>query len=142
MKTIQISNGKLSIDSDGAIQTVSGAQKAAQDIPNALLTDYKPELDTGSQLSSLVLTSEVAEVSLERTVYDTIYRWISRQVNSGQMDRIQRIERVLTRRIDSTTVVFYVEVLHSSGETAEYAMPLRETKLEHLLEINKVYKNG
>lgn len=141
MKTIKISNGKLAIDSDGVIETVSGAQKAAQDLPNSLLVNYKPEFDTGSNLSTIVLTSEVAELTLENTIYDAVYRWITRQVNTGQTDRIQRINRVLTRRVNDTTIVFYIEVQHTSGDTAEFAMPLTMTQLNHLLDTGKAY-NG
>ncbi len=143
MKTIAIVDGKLSRDENGALNIVEGAQKTAQDVPNSLLVDYNEFFDSGSSLGSISITSDVAEIAVERAVYDAIYRLISKQANSSQDDRILRIERILTQRVDLTTIVYYVEVLHESGVTAEFATQvkgLEETQLNHLLDINKVYK--
>ena len=142
MKTLAISNGKLVRDENGILLTVEGAQKAAQDIPNAILLDYNVSFDSGSTVNSLNISSDVAEVAVERAIYDSIYRAISKQVAASQKDRIVRIEKILTQRIDMTTVVFYVEVLHSSGETAEFATTvggLDETQLNHLLNPDKAF---
>lgn len=143
MKTVKISNGKLSRDANGLIDTVDQAQKAAQDVSNALLVNYNEFFDTGSTLADLNVSTEVAEVAIERSIYDALYRLINKQINSSQSDRILRIQRILTQRLDLTTIVYYVEVLHESGQTAEFAtnvQNLTQTQLEHLLDINKVYK--
>jgi uncharacterized protein (UPF0276 family) len=143
MKTIAITDGKLSRDENGLLNVVEGAQKAAQDVPNVLLTTYNDFFDTGSTLTTINYSSDVAEVAIERAIYDSIFRLISRQINSAQTDRIIRIEKILTQRVDLTTIVYYVEVLHESGDTAEFATKLQsltETQLNHLLDINKVYK--
>lgn len=142
MKTLKIVNGKLSRDENGVLETVSGAQKASQDVANSILTDYSTFFDTGSTLNNLDISSDVAEVAIERSIYDALFRTISKQVAASQRDRIVRIEKILTQRVDMTTVVFYAEVLHSTGETAEFATTvggLDETQLNHLLEIDKVY---
>jgi len=143
MKTLAISNGRLVRDENGVLMTVEGAQKAAQDIPNALLLDYDVTFDRGSTLNSLNISSDVAEMAVERSIYDAIFRAISKQVAASQRDRIVRIERILTQRVGMTTVVFYVEVLHTSGQTAEFATSLsglNETQLNHILDIDKVYR--
>jgi hypothetical protein len=142
MKTLKIVDGKLSRDENGILEAVSGAQKASQDVANAILTEYSTFFDTGSTLDNLDVSSDVAEVAVERSIYDALFRAISKQIAASQRDRIVRIEKILTQRVDMTTVVFYVEVLHSSGETAEFATTvgnLDQTQLNHLLEIDKVY---
>lgn len=138
MKTVKISNGLLSFDSNGLLETVEGPNKAAQDVARAILTNYNPYFDTGSTLHQTELNSAVSEVAIERSVYDAIYRLIAMQVNASQTDRIIKIEQVKTARVDMSTVVFYVQVLHESGKTAEFADTL--TMLDHLLDIEKVYK--
>lgn len=143
MKTVKISNGKLSRDTNGILETVDGPQKASQDVPNALLVTYNEFFDTGSTLADISVSSDVAELAIERSIYDSIFRVISKQVNSSQSDRIIKIQKVLTQRVDLTTIVYYVEVLHESGLTAEFATNLQnltQTQLDHLLDINKVYK--
>ena len=142
MKTIKISNGKLSRDANGLMEIVEEAQKASQDVPNVLLTTYNEFFDTGSTLADINVSTEVAELAIERSIYDAVFRLISKQVNSSQTDRILKVQKILTQRLDLTTIVFYVEVLHESGQTAEFATNLQnltETQLEHLLDINKVY---
>jgi len=142
MKTLKIVDGKLSRDENGVLEVVDGAQKASQDVANSILTSYSTFFDTGSTLDDLDVSSDVAEVAIERSVYDALFRTISKQVAASQKDRIVRIERILTQRVDMTTVVFLVEVLHSTGETAEFSTvvgELNETQLNHLLEIDKVY---
>lgn len=140
MKTIKISNGRLSRDENGLMEIVEGANKSAQDVPNALLCSYNPFFDSGSNLTTLDFSSDVAELAVDRAIYDSIYRWISKQVSASQDSRILRVNKILVRQIDLTSVVFYVEVLHESGNTAEFATSLTSTQLEHLLDIDKVYK--
>lgn len=139
MKTVKISNGLISLDSsNGLVEVVEGASKASQDIARAILTNYNSYFDTGSNLFRTDMNSAVSEVAIERAVYDSIYRLISAQVNASQNDRIIKVQQIKTRRIDMTTVVFYVEVLHESGNTAEFADKV--TQLDHLLDVAKVYK--
>lgn len=136
MKTIKISNGMLSFSSDGQLEIVDGANKAAQDIANAILTKYNTHFDTGSTLADIELNSDMSELAIERSVYDAIYRLISVQVNASQDDRIVRVEQIKTATVDATTVVFYVQVLHESGQTAEFSDIV--TSLDHLIDTNKV----
>lgn len=136
MKTIKISNGMLSFSSDGQLEIVEGANKAAQDIANAILTKYNTHFDTGSTLADIELNSDMSELAIERSVYDAIYRLISVQVNASQDDRIVRVEQIKTATVDATTVVFYVQVLHESGQTAEFSDIV--TSLDHLIDTNKV----
>ncbi len=138
MKTVKVSNGLISFDSNGVMETVSGPNKAAQDVARAILTEYNQYFDTGSNLFRTDLNSAVSEVAIERAVNDCIYRLLSKQVNASQDDRIVKVNKIQTARVDATTVVFYVEVLHESGRTVEFADSL--TQLDHLLDIAKVYK--
>lgn len=138
MKTIKISNGLLSFDSNGLLETVEGANKAAQDVATSILTEYNSYFDSGSNLANTEFNSDVSELAVERAIYDAVYRLISAQVNASQDDRIVRIEQIKTATVDATTVVFYVQVLHESGQTAEFADTI--TSLDHLLDIDKVYK--
>lgn len=138
MKTVKISNGLLSFDSNGVLEIVEGANKAAQDIARAILTNYNSYFDTGSNLANTEMNSDVSELAVERSVYDAVYRLISAQINASQNDRIVRVEQIKTALVDATTVVFYVQVLHESGQTAEFADTI--TNLDHLISIEKVYK--
>lgn len=140
MKTIRISNGRLAWDSSGQLETVEGIDKGAQDVARALLTDYSSYFDDGSTLSQLDLTSAIGEVAVAQAIDDAIHRLINLQANYSYDDRILRVENRIVQRIDLTTIVFLVQVLHSSGEVVEVAEQLTETKLEHLLDIAKVYK--
>ena len=138
MKTVKISNGLMSFDSNGLLETIEGANKAAQDVARAILTEYNPYFDTGSNLGNTEMNSDVSELAIERSVYDAVYRLISAQINASQDDRIVRVEQIKTATVDATTVVFYVQVLHESGQTAEFADTI--TSLDHLLDVEKVYK--
>lgn len=138
MKTIKISNGLLSFDSNGVMETIEGPNKAAQDVARTVLTNYNPYWDTGSNLANTELNSDFSELAVERAIYDAVYRLIAIQTNASQNDRIVKIEQIKTATVDATTVVFYVQVLHESGTTAEFADTI--TSLDHLLDVNKVYK--
>lgn len=139
-KTIKISNGRLSWDSSGMLETVEGANKGAQDIARSLLTDYSSYFDDGSTLNRLNLVNGIAEVSVAQAIDDSIHRLISLQANYSYDDRILKIEKRLVQRVSADTIVFLVQALHSSGQAVEVAEQLTETKLEHLLDIAKVYK--
>jgi len=138
MKTVKISNGLLSFNSNGLLETIEGANKAAQDVARAILTEYNSYFDTGSNLNNTEMNSDVSELAIERSVYDAVYRLISAQINASQNDRIVRVEQIKTATVDATTVVFYVQVLHESGQTAEFADTI--TSLDHLIDVEKVYK--
>lgn len=134
MKTIRIQNGLIKIDEFGNFETIEDIVKASQDLARNILTDYNQFFDTGSNINKTEIGSMISELAIERSISDAIYRLIAIQAIRSQDDRIIRVNQIKTAKIDNSTVVFYVEVLHESGKNASFSAKIDDfSKQDHLI---------
>lgn len=143
-KTLQVSNGDLNINSQGIANTVSNINKAAQDVARHVLSDFSETFSEGSELNNLQdINNNFTETLIQQYIYEAVNRLIVKQdLNTDRDDDIVRVEDIKVRRVGLTTAVFYLEVLHESGEvvTLVDSIGQTETKLDHLFDASGVVK--
>jgi hypothetical protein len=144
-KTVQISNGDLNINSQGIVNTVNSINKAAQDVARHVLTDFSETFSEGSELNTLEdANNTFTESLIQQYLYEAVNRLIVKQdLNSDSDDNIVRVEDIKVRRVGLTTAVFYLEVLHESGEVVtlvDTVGQIKQTQLDHLFDVSGVVR--
>lgn len=141
LKTIKIVDGRISLDrSTGKVNEVESVNKSAQDVARHVLTKYQPYFDEGSELIGIDGKANLQELTVQQYIYDAVNRLIFKQANNfdNNQDRVEDIQNLLTRRLNDGSLVFYLQVLHSSGDIVELVDTLtrgiEETQLNHLID--------
>ena len=144
-KTIKIANGDIDINSQGILRTVNNINKAAQDVARHVLTDFSETFSEGSELRTLQdANNSFTDTLIQQYLYEAVNRLIVKQdLNTDRDDTIVRVEDIKVRRVGLTTAVFYMEVLHESGEVVtitDVVGNIQETQLDHLFDASGVVR--
>lgn len=139
--TLRVSNGDLEVnESRGIINTVSGIEKAGQDVARHLLSEFDVYFQEGNQLiddgTGTVDTSVLLnEILVNQFLTEAINRLIIKQQSANDDDRITRVNQIKTRKVGLTTMAFMVEVLFSSGQIATIVdkVDIKPTQLDHII---------
>lgn len=145
MKTIQISDGLIFTDpSTGQWSLVEGPTKSSQDVARHLLTEYVPLFSEGNQLMNQVLGpgegSQLTEALAVNFLSEAVNRLIVKQAASTGTDRAIRINRLVTRKVGGSLLVFYLEVgLFDGGEASvTQFISMKPASLQHLLNADAI----
>lgn len=116
--TLRMADGDLFINSAGRAETVTGANKAAQDIAEVLLTPLDGLRDYGSELQDLNVPEPVrifaGRALISKKVDEAIQRLIrfqQRDTQSTADERISRINRLIVEQINASDFVFWVSTM-------------------------------
>lgn len=116
--TLRMADGDIFINSAGRAETIDGANKAAQDIAEILLTPLDALRDYGSELSDLNVPEPVRVFAgkslISKKVDEAIQRLKRAQESDAEStadERISKVNRIIVDQINSTDFVFWVSVL-------------------------------
>jgi hypothetical protein len=111
-------DGDIYINTAGRAETIDGANKAAQDIAEVLLTPLDALRGFGSELANLNVPEPVRVFAgrslIAKKVDEAIQRLKRLQGNdteSTRDERIDKINRIIVEQINSTDFVFWISVL-------------------------------
>jgi len=110
-------DGDIFISTAGKSESVSGADKCVQDIAEALMTPLDSARDYGSELADLNIPEPVSvfagKAIISRKIDEAIQRLKRLQEldpHAGSDERIDRINRLIVDRLNSTDFTFWVSV--------------------------------
>lgn len=138
MKTIKVSDGDWDVNAAGRTSYVTGREKLAQDIANALLQSYNESLGYGSFLSTIeqrsptLGTEEHHKLRIHQEVSDAIDRWIELQERDEDLTDEETIAgfNVLVERGEQDLYYYYfLSVQSEAGD--ESVVKAYEIKLGH-----------
>lgn len=111
-------DGDIYLNSAGRGETISGADKASQDIAEVLLTPLDALRDFGSELADLNVPEPVrvfaGRALISKKVDEAVQRLKRLQQTDTQStadERIDKINRIIVEQINSTDFVFWVSLL-------------------------------
>ena len=116
-----ITDGDIDMsEATGQWNVVADVAKSAQDMARELLIEYNAYFSEGNELLDMAGSSDsygLTESLVYQYLYECITRLISRQRSSNFDERILSIQNIRVEVVGSSTAIFMVEVLYTSGET-------------------------
>jgi hypothetical protein len=116
--TIRMADGDLFVDTAGRTETVTDANKCAQDVAEVLLTPLDGLRDYGSELASLNVPQPVSLLAGRALISKKVDEAVQRLKRSQERDpyvtdqeQIEKINRLIVNNINDTDFVFWVNVL-------------------------------
>lgn len=145
MKTIRISDGLIYTDpATGQWSLVEGPSKSSQDVARHLLTEYVVIFGEGNQVMNQVLgpgaSQQMTEAMAVNFLSEAVNRLIVKQSSSVGTDRAIRINRLVTKTVGGSLLVFYLEVgLFDGGEASvSQFISMKPASLQHLLNADAI----
>lgn len=123
--TFRLSNGDLSFDESGRLQTLSGVDKLNQDVAYELLTKFSASENVGNELLDTVgqtsVQSNVNDGYVEACIRAVVERLKERQQAdeyASASEKIRRIRSLVVRRLSMTSYGFFLVLETEAGTTA------------------------
>ncbi len=117
-KTLRMSDGDIFINSAGRAEEIEGADKAAQDLAEILMTPLDSLRGYGSELADLSIPQPVGlfagKAIISKKVDEAVQRLRRLQEqdpNAGSDERIEKINKLVVENIGSRDFIFWVNVL-------------------------------
>lgn len=134
--TLAVRNGDLDDNARGVVDLISGRNKLAQDIAEALLSDYDYTRDAGGKLASMRIVGPGARALIVGEVTKILTRLKKLQEHDlavTDSEKIASIGDVAVKQINETDFQFYANVVTVSGATmsATDTVSYRKTSLAH-----------
>lgn len=112
-----MADGDLFINSAGRAETITGADKCAQDIGEDLLTPFDGARDYGSELATLDVPQPITAFAGKALIAKKVDEAIQRLKRLQQQDpaitpqeQIDKINKIVVDQISATDFVFWVSV--------------------------------
>jgi len=131
--TIKLAKGDIFVNSAGHVETITSINKAAQDVSLALLQEFDPVQDFGSELAELQTPQFSGLGGLRGLIGQKVQQAMDRLIRLQNLDRDiisaeERIDSIKNLRViqlnDVLSFQFILEVVVESGDTALQAMLL------------------
>lgn len=141
MKTLQISDGDLVPNRNtGILATVTDTAKAGQDAATAILCEFNSYFQRGNELltSGIGYVSSLNGAMVSQYITEAINRTMAVQSVNGFDDRIVSIRQIKTQLVGLSTIVFFVEIEHSTGTNVSVVDMINQkpTSLNQLLDLS------
>lgn len=134
--TLAVANGDLDDNARGTVPLISGRDKLAQDIAEALISEYDYKRDANGKLVSMRVTGPGAKALIQGEVSRILTRLQKLQEQdmfATDSERIAGIGNVQVRQINETDYQFHAAVVTIDGGnlTVTDAVSYRAVKLAH-----------
>ena len=134
--TLAVANGDLHDNARGSAPLISGRDKLAQDIAEALLSEYDYSRDANGKLVSMRVTGPGAKALIQGEVSRILTRLQKLQDQDGYItdsERIAGIGTVQVKQLNETDYQFHATVVTLDGGslTVTDAVSYRPVRLAH-----------
>ena len=121
--TLQIQDGQILLDPSGLLLSVTGSQKASQDLGECLLQEYLPVQGYGSWLNAVITqqVQDVTELILRQFIADAVNLLQSKQTEDFAITSAELISSIDVLNVVSDSdgnAAYYVKCSTADGGTS------------------------
>lgn len=118
--TVRFQDGDLEFGTAGEQVLITGSEKAAQDLLHEIFMPYDAQANRGNEmfapnglLTTITGSDLVGTSFVQSSIQAAVQRVMRVQANDGSLtdaERIRRIKSLIVRRLDATSVGFFLAV--------------------------------
>ncbi len=116
--TIRMFDGDVFLNSAGRGEELTGADKAAQDLAEILMTPFDSDRDYGSELADLDIPQPVSALVGKSLITRKVDEAVQRLIRFQQADpyataqeRIEKLHKIVVEQFETSSFLFWVNVL-------------------------------